>query len=467
MNSTTTGRRGFLGALGGAALARGQGKGSGIKVFDVRAYGAAGDGKTLDTTAIQRAIDAAAAAGSARVLVPGGKRYRTGSLELKGGIDFHLADDAVLEASTDPRDYPATRAGLLMAQGAQGLKLTGTGSIDGQAMQFMTGYSKTDERWEPKPFRPRMLALTACHELEISGITIGHAPEWTVHLLGCERVLVDGIKIRNHLDVPNCDGIDPDHCRELEIRNCDIVCADDAIVLKTSRQAIDYGPTANVTVRDCVVETRDSGLKIGTETFGDIYHVLFERCKVRSGGRGPTITHRQAGNIYDIEFRDIEIATEHHAARWWGWGEAISLTVRPRASDGVVGKLSDVRLRRVSGRAENSARIEGSKDNPIRNVLLESVDLTIDRWTAYPGGMFDNRPTAPGDPGLESHRTPAFSIRRAEHITLKDCRARWGEHRQDYFTHALEAEEVKDLELTRFTGEAAHPEWDEAVVVRS
>jgi hypothetical protein len=454
-------RRGFLAVLGGAGLLRGQ-----PKTFDVRAYGAVGDGKTLDTAAIQRALDeAAAAGGGARVLIPGGKRYRTGALKLKGGIDLHLADDAALEASTDPADYTAGR-GLLLAEGAQGLRITGTGCIDGQAMQFMTGYSKTDERWEPKPFRPRMLALTACRDLEISGITILHAPEWTVHLLGCERVLVDGIKIRNHMDVPNCDGIDPDHCRYLEIRNCDIVCADDAIVLKNSRQPIDYGPTRNVIVRDCVVETRDSGLKIGTETFGDVYHVLFERCKVRSGGRGPTITHRQAGNIYDIEFRDIEIAAEHHAARWWGWGEAISLTVRPRASDGVVGKLSDVRIRRVSGRAENSVRIDGSKDNPVRNLLLEGVDVTIDRWTAYPGGMFDNRPTGPGVPGLEPHSTPAFSIRRAEHVTLEDCRARWGGQRQHYFSHALEAEDVKDLELTRFTGEAAHPDRDEAVVVR-
>jgi polygalacturonase len=93
------------------------------------------------------------------------------------------------------------------------------------------------------------------------------------------------------------------------------------VVIKTSEQSEDYGPSRNIVVKDCVVTPRDSGLKIGAETFGDISKVLFERCKVISGGRGPTITHRQPGNIEDFEFREIEVSAEHHAARWWGWGE--------------------------------------------------------------------------------------------------------------------------------------------------
>jgi hypothetical protein len=284
-------------------------------------------------------------------------------------------------------------------------------------------------------------------------------------MLGCERVLVDGLKVRNHLDVPNCDGIDPDHCRDVEIRNCDIVCADDAIVIKTSQQPVDYGEARNITVRDCVVETRDSGLKIGTETFGDIHKVLFERCKIR-GGRGPTITHRQPGNIHDIEFRDIEVLAQHHAARWWGWGEAISITAWPRTPDGKVGRLSDIRLRNVTGTAENSVRIDGQKHQLIDRVLLENVVITIDRWTKYPGAMFDNRPTASGVPGLEPHPTPAYSIRNASRVELRDCIARWGANRQDYWSHALEAENAPALTLDRFQGNAAHPDRDKPVSIR-
>jgi polygalacturonase len=432
--------------------------------YDVRKFGAIGDGTTPDTAAIQRAIDTASSAGGGRVLIPGGKRFLIGALMLKSGVDLHLADDAELLASPDPQHY-GTLPGLLNADRAHGVHITGTGNMDGQAMKFVTTYSGTDMRWEPKPFRPRMFSLLRCRDLEIRGISFGHSPNWGLHMLGCERVLVDGIRIRNFIDVPNCDGIDPDHCRDVEIRNCDIVSADDAIVIKTSQQTEDFGPSRNITVRDCVVTSRDSGLKVGTETFADISKVLFERCKINASGRGPTITHRQAGNIEDIEFRDIELVAEHHAARWWGWGEAVSITAWPRADEGKIGTLRNIRLRNIKGRAENSVRIDGQPHQPIEDVLLDNVDITIDRWTQWPGAHFDNRPTPGSRLGLEPHNTPVFFLRNAKNVTVKDCVARWGEHRQDYFTHALEAENVQNLKLDHFTGEAAHPATEKAIAI--
>jgi hypothetical protein len=423
--------------------------------FDVRKYGAVGDGKALATAGIQWAIDAAAERGGGRVLIPAGGRFLTGALLLKSGVTLHLDGDAELLASPNPADY-AVLPGLLNADGVRGLRITGTGNIDGQAMLFMHGYSETDMRWEPKPFRPRMFSLLRCMDMEISGISFCHAPNWGLHMLGCERVLVDGIRIRNYMDVPNCDGIDPDHCRDVEIRNCDIASADDAIVIKTSQQTEDFGPARNIWVKDCVVTSRDSGLKIGTETFNDISKVLFERCKIVASGRGPTITHRQQGNIEDVEFRNITLETEHHAARWWGWGEAASLTAWPRTVGGKVGSLRNIRLRNITGRAENSFRLDGQQGQPIEEVLIENVDITVDRWTNWPGGKFDNRPTSSAMEGLEIHGTPVFSLRHAKNVTMRGCTAHWGDHREDYYTHALQADDVQGLKLEHFQGEAAH-----------
>lgn len=431
--------------------------------FNVRDFGAVGDGTTLDTAAIQRAIDEAAAAGpGARVVVPGGRKYLIGAMRLKGAIDFHLADDAELLVSTNPDDFG--RAAALSAQGLQGLVISGTGRINGRSREFMTHFDETDEWWRPKPFRPRLMVLTACKDLTVRDVSFFEAPSWTLHLVGCQGGQVDRVKIHNQMDVPNCDGIDPDHCRDLEISNCHVVCGDDAIVIKATRGGAAYGGSSNIRVRDCVLETQDSGVKIGTETVADIRDIRFERCEIKSSCRGCTIQLRDQGNVSEVLFRDIKFVSRYHSAPWWGRGEAISFTALPRTKETRVGRISGVRVENVIGRAENSVRISGCAESRVSDIAFERVDVTLDRWTKYPGSVWDNRPTT-AYPDLEPHATPAFHVRHADNVVLKDCTAGWGDHRPDYFTHALEAHDVTNLTHPGFKGEAAHPGRDAAVKI--
>ncbi len=431
--------------------------------FNVVDHGAVGDGATLDSAGVQRAIDAAAAVGGgARVLVPGGRRFLVGRLELPGGIELHLADDAELLASTRPADYGEEQA-MLVARDALGLRLSGTGRINGRAGEFMTGYDPVGEWWRPRQFRPRLALLMGCRDLAVTDLAFHDAPSWTLHLVGCRDVLVDGIRIRNQLDVPNCDGIDPDHCRDVEIRNCDIVCGDDAIVVKATRRFAAFGGSSNIHVHDCVLETQDSGLKIGTETTRDITHVRFERCEIRNSSRGCTIQLRDEGDVRDIVFRDITFAARHYAAPCWGRGEGISFTAIPRTVDTKLGRMEGVRVENVTGRAENSVRISGCRESRIRDIQFANVDLTLDRWTNYPGGVWDNRPTS-AYPAIEKHATPAFHVRFADRVELRDCRVHWGARVTEDFTHALEATDVTDLTHPNFVGTAAHPDRDAAIV---
>ena len=424
-------------------------------VFDVTQYGAVGDGKTLDTKAIQTAIDEAAKVGNgARVLVPKGHQYLIGTIVLKSEIDFHLQGDAQLFVSTNKEDYSQEAA--IIPQQANHLKISITGSINGRAMEFMSHYEQENEWWIPKEWRPKLFILTQCKDLEIINITIEKAPFWSLHMLGCENVLIDGIKIKNDLDVPNCDGIDPDHCRNVEIRNCEISCGDDAIVVKATRKKEDYGPSANIWVHDCILETQDSGVKIGTETTKDIYNVVFERCEIKTSCRGITIQLRDEGNVYNIAFKDITFTSRYHSAPWWGRGEAISFTAIPRTSETQLGKIHDILVENVKGTAENSVRINGTKESRINNVRFNNVSVTFNRWTKYPGNIFDNRPTMVYE-GIEAHDNPGMYIRFADQVTLDNCSVKWGNNIPDYFSNALKAHDVTGLKLIDFKGNSANP----------
>lgn len=457
-------RRGWIGALA-ASLLPGTARAQAAGVFDVRSFGAKGDGRTLDTAAVQAAVDAAAQAGGGQVRLGKRGRFLIGQVELRGGIDFHIDAGAQLLVSTDPAHYPDPTRGVLHANGANRLSISGKGVFDGRSPAFMERYDAAGEWWVPKTFRPRLLVLENVEGLAIRDLTIRRAPSWTVHLVGCRKVLVENITIANQMDVPNCDGIDPDHCQEVEIRNCRITCGDDAIVIKTTAGNERYGPSHNIWVHDCVLETQDSGLKIGTETVQDIHDIRFERCEIVRGCRGLTIQLRDAGSVYNVRFRDIRFTAQYFSAPWWGRGEAISFTALPRNPETRVGTIHNVAVENVTGRAENSIRVRGSDGARIHDIAFRNVVLTLGRWTKYPGGVFDNRPTRVAEP-IEQHGTPGFHLAHADRIAIDDCEVRWEVNPPAYFTHALEIEDATAVRHDTLRGAAARPSVEAVRIVR-
>jgi len=318
----------------------------------------------------------------------------------------------------------------------------------------MTNYDAPNEWWLFKEWRPKMFVLTGCTNLIVRDLTFADAPFWGLHMLGCENVLVDNVTVDNRLDVPNDDGIDPDHCRHVEIKNCRVTCGDDAIVIKSTRQTNDFGDCAHIHVHDCVIRTQDAGLKIGTETVGKIYDVLFERCKILSSSRGLCIQLRDEGEVSYIFFRDLTFVSQYHSAPWWGRGEAISFTAIPRNAATKLGKLHDIAVQNISGRAENSIRINGSPTSRIAGVWLKNVSVKFARWTAYPGGVYDNRPTKVLPP-VEPHWADGINVRYADDVSVKDCSVSWGGDRAGDFGGAIVAEQTSGLNLYNFHGDTA------------
>ena len=240
-------------------------------------HGAIPGATTVQTAAIQAAIDACAASGGGTVLVPAGT-YITGTLQLRDRVTLHLENGAVLKGSDHLVDYPEILGSftdavgqkrnrcMFYAVGATGVAITGQGAIDGNGGAF--GYDQDG--------RPFLLRMINCRDVQLTGITLRNSPGWVSHYLGCENVHIHGISIHSHTNGNN-DGIDIDSCRRFRVSACDLDCGDDAICIKSTRAT----PSENIVVTGCVIRSIWGALKLGTESAGDFRNIIISDCVIR------------------------------------------------------------------------------------------------------------------------------------------------------------------------------------------
>jgi hypothetical protein len=296
---------GLARALGPVPALLGQTAGS---VFDPRHYGAKGDGVTLDTLPIQQAIDACTAAGGGTVLLGPGT-YVTGLIRLKSNVTFQLLAGAKILGSPNFSDFvlpqdavvatkniPAVH--LIFAFNAENVTLLGPGTIDGNSPAYLVDkphppippseqyrdvaafYTQRVQRISP------MVELANVTNLRVENITMQNSVGWTFRPIGCQKVLIRKVTVRNPINASNTDGIDPQACVDVLIDNCDIITGDDAICVKSGNYYGGNQISQNVKVTNCRVSTCTNGLKVGDEGPKPILNTSFENCEVY-GTSGP------------------------------------------------------------------------------------------------------------------------------------------------------------------------------------
>lgn len=309
--------------------------------FDVTEYGAVGDGVTLNTEAIQKAVDTCAGAGGGRVVIPPGK-FLTGPIMLKSNINVEIMAGATLLASTDIDAYPGVPgrwegiertvyASLFTGHELENVSITGRGLIDAQGEVWWEAHEKNKdlrdkydiEGREPdnppdsplKWPRPRTINLYHCNNVLIRDINIIDSPSWTIHPVYCEDVTVDNVTIVQPYESPNTDGINPDSCRNVRISNCYVDVGDDCVTIKSGynedgrRVGI---PCENIVVTNCTFAHGRGGVVIGSEMSGDVRNVTVSNCimdgtyrglRVKTGrGRGGVVENLRATNLV---FRNV------------------------------------------------------------------------------------------------------------------------------------------------------------------
>lgn len=301
-------------------------------IYKVNKYGAVNDGKTLNTKAIQKAIDACAAKGGGIVTFAPGK-YLTGSVFIKKGVNFKIDKDVELLGSQDIKDYPEidTRvagiemkwpAALLNILNQEGAGISGTGLINAQGKVFWDYYWRIrKEDYDPKGLRwivdydakrPRTILIADSKNIILKDIHAQQAGFWTVQVLYSSYVTVEGITIRNNVGGhgPSTDGIDVDSSSWILVQNCDIDCNDDNFCLKAGRDWDGLRvnrPTEYVVIRNSVARKGAGLLTLGSETSGGIRHVW--ATDLVGYGTGNALNIKSAktrgGTVEDIYFGNV------------------------------------------------------------------------------------------------------------------------------------------------------------------
>lgn len=413
--------------------------------FSILDFGAVGDGVTLNTRAIQQAIDACTDSGGGRVTVPAG-RFLSGTICLKSRVDLHLESGAELVSSLDPADMPDLMGGFdddnrdtgweggcfLLARHAEDVTISGPGRIDGRGREvFYEDDADGGSHESPlkvRGYRPRMSFLEDVKNLTVRDVTFYDAAFWTLHMAGCRDVLIEGVRIENNERGPNNDGIDPDCCRNVIIRGCIITCADDAIVVKTTAPMTKkYGDCSNILISNCILRSHSSALKIGTETWGDIHHVTMGDCILDQCTRGIGIWSRDGGRIHDILIHHIVGSTRRYRDRvrqdsevvvWWGKGEPVFLSATRRAGvERTPGVIEGVCMDALHITCEGAVMIAGERESPIRDVTIRDSAF---RWARQGSLTPDCLDEQPSRRGVYPHAVPTVYIRAGEAISFSD-----------------------------------------------
>lgn len=424
---------------------------------DIKELGAVGDGKTLNTRVIQRAIDECATAGGGEVRVPAGV-FLTGTLHLKSDITLRLLPGSVLQGSSDPKDYPdhdvsahqkfgtITHDGafvkvmksLIIADNVENVSIVGEGAVRGagEAEAFQLGVNKDG--------KPKNVFFIGCRDVRLIGVRIFNAAQIAVSISGCDRVQIDGIYL-NSLTNFNCDGVDVD-ARDVVISNCVIESEDDALCFKSEYLG---RFCENITVQNCIVASICNGIKLGTGSRTGFRNITVSNCVVRrlkekaklhpghasmmpeivTDKETPTVLTGiviqgvDGGLVENIRFSNI-VMTDVFSPIFMRVGRRF---LNPEGKPSVMRNVSIEHLTAHS-RSLIPTIIAGLADSPVSDIRLSDIRVTVpigvtaEMLKDFPESPNENEKGYPENRLTFGYRLPAsaFYIRHAEQVSLCD-----------------------------------------------
>ena len=385
--------------------------------WNVKDYGALDDNKTINTKAIQKAIDECNKAGGGTVTLDGGI-FVSGTLLLKSNVTLNITENTTLLGSINPNDYPVVDPFIdatgqfrgqcfIGAVDVENVAITGKGTIDGQGEMFKpkkvketikklgltivkpdfsdliskdSKYVNNNIRYSNRPFLVRMVRSK---NVQLKDIHLTRPAAWTLHFYQCDGFEVDGIDIYSHANKNN-DAIDIDSSINGVIKNCTIDSGDDAICFKGTSPK----PSQNVLVKDCKLKSHWGAIKFGTESMGDFKDITIKDCFIHdTRGGGIKMLSVDGANIDNVLIEDITMENVEMPI-FVRLGER-GLTYRG-AEKKPVGSINNVVIRNIKAKVSDLSELRltptsgffftGTPNHKIGSIKFENIEVSL------PGG---------------------------------------------------------------------------------
>jgi len=360
------------------------------RIFDVRDFGAKGDGKTLDTEAIQKALDECGKAGGGTVrLTPG--TYWSKPISLQSRTTLLLEGGAKLLASSEhtdfmksPGDWLKAKTGdfvpLISGKDLTDIVITGQGTIDGAGEVWWAAAEEARRKQSGFTLpRPRLIVLTRCKNVKLMGVTLQNSPTFHFVPTECEDVLVDGVTILAPEHSANTDAIDPSVSRRVTIANCLIDVGDDNIAIKSGRKIPGREfACEEIVITNCVFK-RGHGMSIGSETPGGVRNITVRDCTFEGTENGIRIKspRGKGGTIENLVCENITMNNVQRALTITAYYPKIPKTDMAQPVTPETPIFKNISIRNLTASCyENAGIIIGLPESLVQNVALENVNIT-------------------------------------------------------------------------------------------
>ena len=354
------------------------------RTLSVREHGARGDGVADDTAALQQAIDAAAAAGGGRVVLPAG-RYLSRPLALRSRIDLHLEKDAVLVMSERFEDYPQGSnvfLKFLAAEGVEDVRVSGPGTIDGRGQRWWERFLELKAEKREKEFpRPQAIYVSKSRRVALEGFTSVNPPNSHCTFRDCRDLTFRGLTMTAPDESPNTDAINLGRTKNVLITSCTISTGDDNVALVSSGEATDANVTENVTIRDCTFGF-GHGVSIGSYTSAGLRDITVENVTFDKTVNGIRIKSEmdRGGEVRQVTYRNLSMTGVRYPiviTSWYPKWPRNPAQAEP-ATGASLPRYADILIENVTlTDCKNGPVIYGMPNLPIERVTIRNLKASV------------------------------------------------------------------------------------------